>query len=112
MRVPAGERPGKLQEGLWLVWNYQGSRTLEALIQSKNYPGNMAKVLLGVELVVEKKNRGSAKEVAEWVEWEVAQVAMKQLLESIRCPTWHWDCAQGPQALERGPEMRCRGSSG
>lgn len=83
MRVPAGEGQGKLQEGLWLVWNYQGSRTLEALIQSKSYPGNIAKVLLGVELVAEKKNRGSAKEVAKWVEWEVAQVAMKQLLEAI-----------------------------
>jgi len=106
MVVDESEGQGKLQPGLWLVWNYQGSRTLESLLQSENYPGNIAKVLLGVEL---GEKRGSGKEVAKWVEWEVGQAVIRQdpgggEMRVHRIGIVHRDLKPSERGFGQGPE--------
>ncbi len=62
-------------EGLWLVWRYQGDRTLAQYLAQPDYPVGLAKELLGREDVA----RGNAA-----VELEITQKAISQLLKSLR----------------------------
>ena len=62
------------KEGLWLVWKYQGDRTLAQFMAQSDYPAGLAKSLL-------KRNgvkRGDAS-----CELEIAQKVMKQLLTNL-----------------------------
>ena len=62
------------KEGLWLVWRYQGDRTLAQYLAQPDYPTGLAKALLDRDDVY----RGDAA-----AELEVTQKAVFQLLSSL-----------------------------
>ena len=62
------------KEGLWLVWKYQGDRTLAQFMAQSDYPSGLAKNLL--------KRKGVRKGDAA-CELEIAQKVMKQLLTNL-----------------------------
>ncbi|CAI7875407.1 unnamed protein product, partial [Closterium sp. NIES-54] len=49
MQVAPEQASGKLEEGVWLVWEYQGDRTLDQFLRHRAYPLNLAKHVLGVD---------------------------------------------------------------
>jgi len=63
-----------VKEGLWLVWKYQGDRTLAQFMAQSDYPSGLAKNLL--------KRKGVRKGDAA-CELEIAQKVMKQLLTNL-----------------------------
>ena len=62
------------KEGLWLVWRYEGDKTLAQYMAQPDYPAGIAKTLFGRE----GNLRGDAA-----VELEVTQAAMKQLFRNL-----------------------------
>ena len=62
------------KEGLWLVWRYEGDKTLAQFMAQPDYPAGIAKTLFGRE----GNLRGDAA-----VELEVTQAAMKQLFKNL-----------------------------
>ena len=62
------------KEGLWLVWRYEGDKTLAQYMAQPDYPNGIAKTLFGRE----GNFRGDAA-----VELEVTQAAMKQLFKNL-----------------------------
>ena len=62
------------KEGLWLVWRYEGDKTLAQFMAQPDYPAGIAKTLFGRE----GNLRGDAA-----VELEVTQAAMKQLFRNL-----------------------------
>ena len=62
------------KEGLWLVWRYQGDRTLAQYLAQPDYPTGLSKALLKREDVY----RGDAA-----TELEITQKAVSQLLSSL-----------------------------
>ena len=90
------------KEGLWLVWKYEGDRTLAQYMAQPDYPTGIAKALLGREGNV----RGDAA-----VELEVTQAAMRQLFKNLanvhRAGLVHRDIKPHNLVLtETGPEAR------
>ncbi|CAI5522338.1 unnamed protein product [Closterium sp. Naga37s-1] len=74
-------QPGnKLQEGVWLVWQHQGDSTLDRHLKDRQYPAPLAAVLLGVQ----GDASGWSEEQRMWVEWQVAQTVMRQILSNLR----------------------------
>jgi serine/threonine protein kinase len=63
-----------VKEGLWLVWKYQGDRTLAQFMAQSDYPSGLAKNLL--------KRKGVRKGDAA-CELVIAQKVMKQLLTNL-----------------------------
>eukprot|EP00850_Spirogloea_muscicola_P018877 SM000178S03442 [mRNA] locus=s178:48325:52502:+ [translate_table: standard] len=49
MEVREVHARGKLSQGLWLVWRYQGDRTLDHYMRQSSFPENIAEYLLGPE---------------------------------------------------------------
>jgi serine/threonine protein kinase len=64
------------KEGLWLVWRYEGDRTLAQYMAQPDYPAGIAKVMLGKE---GNNLRGDAS-----VELEVTQATMRQIFKNLR----------------------------
>jgi serine/threonine protein kinase len=62
------------KEGLWLVWRYEGDKTLAQFMAQPDYPAGIAKTLLGRE----GNLRGDAA-----VELEVTQATLKQLFKNL-----------------------------
>ena len=60
------------KEGLWLVWRYEGDKTLAQFMAQPDYPAGIAKTLFGRE----GNLRGDAA-----VELEVTQATLKQLFK-------------------------------
>ncbi|CAI5960333.1 unnamed protein product [Closterium sp. NIES-65] len=74
-------QPGnKLQEGVWLVWQHQGDSTLDRHLKDRQYPAPLAAMLLGVQ----GDAGGWSEEQRMWVEWQVAQTVMRQILSNLR----------------------------
>ncbi|CAI5466006.1 unnamed protein product [Closterium sp. Yama58-4] len=74
-------QPGnKLQEGVWLVWQHQGDSTLDRHLKDSQYPAPLAAMVLGVQ----GDASGWSEEQRMWVEWEVAQTVMRQILSNLR----------------------------
>ncbi|CAI5508527.1 unnamed protein product [Closterium sp. Naga37s-1] len=71
---------GKLQEGVWLVWQHQGDSTLDRHLKDRQYPAPLAAMLLGVQ----GDASGWSEEQRMWVEWQVAQTVMRQILSNLR----------------------------
>ena len=87
------------KEGLWLVWKYQGDRTLAQYLAQPDYPTGLAKALLNKKDVI----RGNAA-----VELEITQKAIAQLLKSLqaihRAGLVHRDVKPHNLVLAREPE--------
>ena len=45
--MTSGANDALSKEGLWLVWRYQGDRTLAQYLAQPDYPTGLAKALLG-----------------------------------------------------------------
>ncbi|CAI7776738.1 unnamed protein product, partial [Closterium sp. NIES-54] len=71
---------GKLQEGVWLVWQHQGDSTLDRHLKDRQYPAPLAAMLLGVQ----GDASGWSEEQRMWVEWQVAQTVMRQILSNLQ----------------------------
>ncbi|CAI5992197.1 unnamed protein product [Closterium sp. NIES-64] len=87
MQVAPEQASGKLEEGVWLVWEYQGDRTLDQFLRHRSYPLNLAKHVLGVDDALLRGSKGSSSEEREqqvWMEWEVAQEVMRQILSDLK----------------------------
>ncbi|KAL2650985.1 hypothetical protein R1flu_019113 [Riccia fluitans] len=41
---------GRLTEGLWLIWKFEGGRTLDYYLKQRNFPDNVAEYILGSEI--------------------------------------------------------------
>ena len=90
------------KEGLWLVWKYEGDRTLAQYMAQPDYPMGIANALLGREGNV----RGDAV-----VELEVTQAAMRQVFKNLasvhRAGLVHRDIKPHNLVLtDNGPEPR------
>jgi len=72
--MTSGANDALSKEGLWLVWRYQGDRTLAQYLAQPDYPTGLAKALLGRDNVF----RGDAA-----AELEITQKAVSQLLQSL-----------------------------
>jgi serine/threonine protein kinase len=72
--LASGTNDALSKEGLWLVWRYQGDRTLAQYLAQPDYPTGLAKALLDRDDVY----RGDAA-----VELEITQRAISQLLSSL-----------------------------
>ncbi|KAG1678257.1 hypothetical protein FOA52_013877 [Chlamydomonas sp. UWO 241] len=72
---PAPSVSSPLGNAIWLVWKYEGDSTLASLMQQKQFPANMEKMLFGRELRLPK---GAARNAA------TIRLAMKQLIECVR----------------------------
>ncbi|KAG0587870.1 hypothetical protein KC19_2G197700 [Ceratodon purpureus] len=77
--VPSSLARGKLTEGVWLIWKYQGYKTLDYCMKQKNFPENISEVVLGQKI----KNRGS-KAAPRNQEVLVVQKIMQQVLTNLR----------------------------
>ena len=62
------------KEGLWLVWKFEGDRTLAQYMAQPDYPAGIAKALL---------NRDGSSRGDPAVELEVTQAAMRQLFKNL-----------------------------
>ena len=62
------------KEGLWLVWKFEGDRTLAQYMAQPDYPAGIAKALL---------NRDGSSRGDPAVELEVTQAVMRQLFKNL-----------------------------
>ncbi|CAM6127871.1 unnamed protein product [Calypogeia fissa] len=77
-KVSASQSHGRLTEGLWLVWRYQGDRTLAHYMKQKNFPENVA------EFVLESKAKSTSKrDVTEQNNAVIRKIAT-QILTNLR----------------------------
>ncbi|BBM98878.1 hypothetical protein MPTK1_1g16910 [Marchantia polymorpha subsp. ruderalis] len=45
--VSSSQTHGRLTEGLWLIWKFEGGRTLDYYLKQKNFPNNVSDYILG-----------------------------------------------------------------
>lgn len=46
MQVKPNHARGKLSQGVWLIWNFQGDRSLDYYLKQKNFPENLSATIL------------------------------------------------------------------
>jgi serine/threonine protein kinase len=71
----------KLVQGLWLIWNWEGTLTLSHHLRSPSFPRDLIPALLGKEAF--KGNTQVVRANSAAVELLVAQTVMRQLLSSL-----------------------------
>lgn len=71
----------KLVNGLWLIWNWEGTLTLSHHLRSPSFPRDLVPALLGKEAF--KGNTQVVRQNSAAVELVVAQTVMRQLLASL-----------------------------
>ncbi|CAK9193349.1 unnamed protein product [Sphagnum troendelagicum] len=78
--VSSSQSHGKLTEGVWLVWQFQGERTLDHYMKQKNFPENIAETILGKKVT----EKGASKKELKKQYAAVVRTIMKQLLINLR----------------------------
>ncbi|KAH7291102.1 hypothetical protein KP509_29G000600 [Ceratopteris richardii] len=78
MHVKPSHANGKLSEGVWLVWNFQGDRSLDYYLKQKSFPANLIPIILG------KNVQGSSKEEILRCNAAVIKEIFKQILMNLQ----------------------------
>lgn len=78
MQVKSSHARGKLSEGMWLVWNFQGDRSLDYYLKQRNFPENIA------VMVLDKNMPASSKEEVFTRNAAVIQTVFKQILSNLQ----------------------------
>eukprot|EP00250_Pteridium_aquilinum_P007032 c16830_g1_i1 orf=456-2963(+) len=78
MQVKPAHAHGKLSEGVWLVWNFQGDRTLDYYLKQKNFPENLSAPVLGESMQVSSKEEVFKRNAG------VIKAVFKQILSNLQ----------------------------
>ncbi|GAQ91275.1 hypothetical protein KFL_007560030 [Klebsormidium nitens] len=79
-QVDRAMQKGKLVEGTWLIWRYQGSANLESFLRRRDFPAALAGDLLGERGVTVR----STKEDTLQRDCAVVQAVCRHVLENLR----------------------------
>eukprot|EP00245_Coleochaete_scutata_P009411 TRINITY_DN3088_c0_g2_i1.p1 TRINITY_DN3088_c0_g2~~TRINITY_DN3088_c0_g2_i1.p1 ORF type:complete len:915 (-),score=225.33 TRINITY_DN3088_c0_g2_i1:507-3098(-) len=79
--VKPKQASGRLTEGLWLVWRYQGDRTLDYYLKQRGFPETIADIVLGDKA---PKVQGSSKIDMLQRDYAVIREVMGQILQNLR----------------------------
>uniref|UniRef100_A0A7I4A2V3 Protein kinase domain-containing protein n=1 Tax=Physcomitrium patens TaxID=3218 RepID=A0A7I4A2V3_PHYPA len=79
VNVSSSQARGKLTEGVWLVWKYQGHWSLDHYMKQKNFPENIAEAVLGQKV----KNTASRAALNKQNALVVRKI-MQQILTNLR----------------------------
>ncbi|KAG6543453.1 hypothetical protein Mapa_015123 [Marchantia paleacea] len=74
--VSSSQTHGRLTEGLWLIWKFEGGRTLDYYLKQKNFPNNVSDYILGSQ----PRKQTSSKEKNK----AVIRKIMFQILTNLR----------------------------
>ncbi|KAI5074830.1 hypothetical protein GOP47_0010791 [Adiantum capillus-veneris] len=78
MQVKPAHAHGKLSEGIWLVWNFQGDRSLDYYLKQRNFPENLISMVLGKSVQASSKE-----EISDWNS-VVIKTIFKQILTNLQ----------------------------
>lgn len=78
MQVKPAHAQGKLSEGVWLVWNFQGDHSLDYYLKQKHFPENLIPMILGKSVQASSKAEIFSSNAA------VIKAISKQILENLQ----------------------------
>jgi serine/threonine protein kinase len=79
VNVPSSQARGRLSEGVWLIWKFEGYRTLDYYMKQKNFPENVAEAVLR-----NKTEKSSSRAPTKNQNALVVKKIMQQVLTNLR----------------------------
>ncbi|MCO5548512.1 hypothetical protein L7F22_001972 [Adiantum nelumboides] len=78
VQVKPAHAHGRLSEGTWLVWNFQGDRSLDYYLKQRSFPENLVSMVLGKSVQASSKEQVSDRNSA------VIKTIFKQILTNLQ----------------------------